>query len=339
MHNIINKIIGITIVVLIFLLGIIVVSNTYLKKREYSKKFFYMDTYIYVKIYSNNSKKAEKILNEVEDIYKEYHKLTDRYKSYNNVKNIYYIKNNKSNDEYIEIDKKLYDVIEYGLKYKEKTNGLIDIEMGNVIDVWKSYRDMLGGLPSDSELKLANLNKKEIVLKNNKILNNHPNIDLGVIAKGYTTQIVGEYLEKKHIKEYLINAGGNVLVGKNINKKEYTIGIENPDVENDIFDIVKCHNMAVVTSGGYQRYYEYNGKRYSHIISPKTLYPTNYMKSVTVITKNSAYADILSTYLYLLPIEDGIKYVDKIKGVEAIWYTNDGKIKYSSNAKKYEYKN
>lgn len=339
MQDKINKIIWIIIILLIIIFGLIIIKDKTTKK-EYTSKFYYMDTYIYVKLYSKDSNKANKALKKVEKIYKEYHELTDRYNSYDNINNIYYIKNNESNDEYITIDKRLYKILEYGIESFDKTNGLIDISMGNVIDVWKKYRDNNSGIPDTLELEKANKgNIKDIILKdNNKIKNNHVNIDLGSISKGYTTKIVGEYLESINLDEYLINAGGNVLVGKHYKNSNYKIGIEDPNNKDDIFTVLKGNNISIVTSGGYERYYEYNGKKYHHIIDPKTLYPTDYMKSVTIITKDSALADTLSTYLFLMSVEEGKKYINKLDNVEAIWYTNNDEIILSDGAKKNVYK-
>ena len=337
MHDKINKIIWSIVIILMISFILFMIFNK--RDKEYERKFFYMDTYIYVKIYSSNPKKANKILDKVENIYKEYHELSDKYNSYKNLNNIYYINNNEDDKEYIKLDKKLYNLIKYGLEYKEKTNGLLDIGMGNIIDVWKRYIEKEEGIPSNEELEEAKEKYTEIELIDGKIKNNHPNIDLGAISKGYTTKIVGDYLKKEGIDKYLINAGGNVLVGNNYKNNKYTIGIEDPDNKNDIFTIVKGNNIAVVTSGGYERFYEYDGKRYSHIINPDTLYPSDYMKSVTVITKDSALADILSTTLFLMDIEEGKEYIETLDNVEAIWYTNDNKIIYSKGAKKYVYKN
>ena len=211
--------------------------------------------------------------------------------------------------------------------------------MGNVIDIWKSYIESEEGIPEESELEEAKDKYIEIVLKDGKIKNNHPNIDLGAISKGYTTKEVGKYLKSVGINKYLINAGGNVLVGDNYKDNKYKIGIEDPDDKNDIITIVTGNNIAVVTSGGYERFYEYDGKRYSHIIDPNTLYPSEYMKSVTIISKDSAQADILSTTLFLMDIEDGQEYINNLDNVEAIWYTNDNELVYSKGAKKYVYKN
>jgi len=303
----------------------------------YEKDYYYMDTYINVKIYSNNSKKVNKAFEEIDKIYNEYHKLTDRYNSYQGITNLYTINNNVLNNEYLEIDEELYNLIKYGINMYNLSNGKIDISMGNVIDVWKGYRESGLGIPTLEELKYVNYNNiDQIELKDNKIKNNNLNIDLGSISKGYTTKIVGEYLNSIGLNKYLINAGGNVLAGTSYKKDKYKIGLENPNNPNDIFKIINIENKAVITSGGYNRYYEYNGIRYHHIIDPNTLFPANNMKSVTVITSDSAYGDFLSTYLFLLPVEDGMEYVNKLEDVEAIWYLNDDTIKTSKGIDKYE---
>ncbi len=326
----------ILIFILLFVILIFILCNSF-KNRIYERNYSYFDTYINIKVYSNSSKKANEALDEIDKIYSEYHKLTDRYNSYQGITNLYTINNNVLNEEYLKIDKKLYELIEYGINMYKWSNGKVDISMGNVIDIWKGYREAGISIPTIEELKYVNYNNiNEIELKDNKIKNNNLNIDLGSISKGFATKKVGEYLESIGLKKYLINAGGNVLTGESYKKDKYKIGLENPNNQNDIYKIIKVENEAVVTSGGYLRYYEYNGTKYHHIIDPDTLFPANNVKSVTVITKDSAYADFLSTYLFLLPLEDGKKYVDELDNVEAIWYLNDDTTVTSKGFSKYE---
>lgn len=288
----------------------------------YSRDYFYMDTYINVKIYCDNDKKANNILSQIDNIYKEYHELTDRYNDYG-INNIYYINNNTSGDKELVIDSKLYSLIEYALDLSNDTS-LFDINLGGVIDVWKKYRDSGNGVPTIDELMKAN-KKNQIVLRgDNKILNNHPNIDLGGISKGYTTQVVGNYLSDNGIRFYLINAGGNVLAGDTYKKDNFKIGIQDPSGDG-ISYVLNLKNKAVVTSGGYERNYVYDGVMYHHIISPKTLFPTNYMKSVTVISSDSGLSDFLSTTLFLMPIDDGLKFIKKYDA-QALFIDNDGNI-------------
>lgn len=188
-----KKVLGYIGILLIFLF--LIIYFIFNKRMDlYSKDLFYMDTYINVKLYCSDKNKANDIMNEIDNIYREYHELTDRYNSYD-INNVYFINNNDSSDKEILLDSRLYDLIKYAYDFGKKSNGLFDINMGGVIDVWKKYRDKGEGIPSFDELKKANKKNDIVLLGDNKIKNNHPNIDLGGVSKGYTTQRVGDYLE------------------------------------------------------------------------------------------------------------------------------------------------
>ena len=326
-----KKILGIIGIILIFLLAYLA-SNK--KMKLYSKDLFYMDTFINVKFYCEKKDKADNIMSHIDDIYREYHLLTDIYNSHDGINNIYFINNNNSNLKEIVLDNRLYDLIKYAYDFEKNTDDLFDINMGGVIDIWKKYREKGEGIPSINELKKANKRNDIILLGDNKIKNNHPNIDLGGVSKGYTTQKVGDYLESVGIKYYLINAGGNVLAGSSYNKDYYKIGIQSPD-KNGISYILKSSNLSVVTSGGYERNYVYNGEVYHHIISPKTLFPTNYMKSVTVVSHDSGLSDLLSTTLFLMDVDSGKEFLKKYDA-EAMWILNDNSIVKSEGFSSYE---
>lgn len=306
--------------------------------QEFSRNYFYMDTYINVRIYSTDKQKANNALNEIDKIYKEYHELTDRYNSYENIENIYSINNSTKLDEYLQISPKLYNLLEFAINAYKETNGLINVNMGDVIDIWKKYRDKQEGIPTIEELKNTNIDINKIIISDNKILNNHPNIDLGSLTKGYVTEIVSEYLESINLDKYLINAGGNVIIGNHYNNSEYKIGIEDPNNSKDIYEIIKGNNICITTSGDYQRYYEYNGVKYHHIINPNTLFPSNYVKSVTVITKDGALGDMLSTALFLMDVDSGKEFIKKYDNVFVIWYKIDGEIIKSEGFENYEQK-
>lgn len=299
----------------------------------YSKDLFYMDTIINVKFYSDNKDKANEIMAGIDDIYREYHELTDRYNSYDGVNNVYYINHNDSKNEEIVLDSRLYDMIKYAYDFG-KSNDLFDINMGGVIDVWKKYRDKGEGIPSIDELKKANKRHDIVLLGDNKIKNNHPNIDLGGVSKGYTTEVVSKYLRDNGIKYFLINAGGNVSAGDSYLKDYYKIGIQSPD-GNGVIGVLKGTNISVVTSGGYERNYEYEGHMYHHIINPNTLFPSEYMKSVTVISSDSGLSDMLSTTLFLMDVDDGLEFLKKYDA-EAIFVMNDNSIVKSEGFSKYE---
>lgn len=306
------------------------------RKVEHSKNIMKMDTYINIKLYSKN-KKVDKILNDVESIYNKYDILADAYTKYDNVINVYYLNNVLEVNKEVTISKELADLIQYGIDVYNNTNGLVNIAMGNVTGVWKKYINEGTEVPSEKELNNLNININDIVLEGNKFLKKSDvKLDLGSITKGYVTEEVGNYLESKKIDKYLINAGGNVKVGKSYKDGKYVIGIENPNDTNKMYKKINVENKSVVTSGDYQRYYEVNGIRYNHIINPKTRFPTNNVKSVTVICDNSKDADMYSTYLFLLPLEEALNYVNNKDNLEAVFYVNEDNIITSKGFSSYE---
>lgn len=319
----------------LFVLICMIFLLTGCKTNMYKKSMFYMDTHIEVKLYDIPNETSKKLLKEIDNIYSEYHKLTDRYNEYEGIINVYYLNNILKVNESIEIDSRLSDIINYGIDAYNKTNGYVNIALGNAVDVWKKYREEGKNIPKTYELLNLNVDIKSINLKDNTFIKKKDvKLDLGSYVKGYVTEIVAKYLEDNECEKYLINAGGNVRVGKSYKSSKYSVGLEEPFNVTNIYDTLLVENMSVVTSGSYQRYYEVDGVNYNHIINPKTLFPDNYTKSVTVVTKDSGYADVLSTYLFLLPIEDGIKIVNSLDEVEAIWYADQ--IYYSESFNIYE---
>ncbi|HOO68249.1 MAG TPA: FAD:protein FMN transferase, partial [Bacilli bacterium] len=296
----------------------------------------YMDTYIEVKLYDVDEDTANDLFSDIDNIYEEYDHMADRYTSYDNLINVYYLNNELDVNEEVEISSELSDLIEYGINTYNITDGYVNIAIGNLVDVWKSYREEGTSIPSLDELNNCGSNDiNDIVLNGNTYMKTSDvKLDLGSYVKGYVTELVGNYLESKGYTKYLINAGGNVKVGDSYKDSEYIVGLEEPFNTSTIYKKIYVENESVVTSGSYQRYYEYDGVIYNHIINPYTLYPENYTKSVSVITEDSGYADVLSTYLFILPIEDGINIVNNLDNIEAIWYNDD--IYYSEGFSNYE---
>lgn len=319
----------ILLLVLVSLILLFIDKSSY---KDYTRSYFYFDTYINVKV---NTVKTEKemndIFNDIDYLYDSYHKLTDAFDSYDGIVNVYYLNNNLNNNESIEIDTRLANIIKTGIDFYDITDGLFNVAAGNLTIKWKEFIDSCDKLPNIEELNV-NTNINDIKLDgNNYSKSNDIKLDLGGIAKGYVTELVGRYLEENDIHSYIINAGGNVMVGKAYNKDTFLVGITNPDNKDDMFTKVKVNNLSIVTSGSYQRYCTLDGINYNHIINPITKYPSNYMKSVTVVSKSSMMADIYSTYLFLLPVEDGLKIVNNNPDIEAIWYIDKDNIVRSDN--------
>lgn len=322
-----------------FVLLILVLLVCGCSNKNYEEfNMFYMDTYINVKVYDLEKENRDSVFTEIDNIFIEYDVLCDRYTEYYTINNVYYLNNILENGEAVTIDDKLKDIISYGINAYSITSGKVNIALGNAIDLWRQYRESGEGIPSEEELLALSSNSIfDVVLNDNLYTKyNDVKIDLGAYAKGYVTELVGNKLKELGYNSYLINAGGNVKTGDHYSDGKYKVGIENPNDKFLVYEVVNGNNISVVTSGGYERYYEYNNIRYHHIIDPVTLYPSNYSLGVSVITSDSGLGDILSTYLFLIPIEDGINYINSLDNVEALWYGLDDKIYYSEGYNIYE---
>ena len=131
----------------------------------------------------------------------------------------------------------------------------------------------------------------------------------------------------------MLNVGGNIrLIGSKANGEKWKVGIQDPDesATNNSIAILELQDFAIVTSGSYQRYYYVDGVKYHHIIDPKTLMPENKYVSVSVVAKDSALADALSTALFNLSLDDGKALIKDLNDVYVMWIDMDNKIHYSS---------
>ena len=210
--------------------------------------------------------------------------------------------------------------------------------------------NLKGKLPDANKIKegLKHTNIDNIVIDKEKstvfLKDKDMRLDVGAIAKGYSVEKVMNKLKKMGLKSAIISAGGNVkAIGSPLekDKNKWGIGIQAPTFDSkkvEIQEVIFTDETCAVTSGDYQRYFTYKNKKYSHIIDPKTGYPANYVRSVTVITKDSGKADALSTTLFCMSVEDGKKYLSTLDyDVQAIWIV-DKDSDVSSNLETKNYK-
>ena len=188
-------------------------------------------------------------------------------------------------------------------------------------------------MPADADIAVAltTIDASAIKIDGLKAALTNPDakIDLGGIAKGYIADRMRDYLKEQGITSGIINLGGNVVViGSKPDGSKYKVGIQKPFSEqNDIIAYVESDEISVVTSGVYERYFYVDDTLYHHILNPKTGYPVeNGLTSVTILSKNSADGDGLSTSCFLLGLEDGMALIEKTPDVEAIFITEDESI-------------
>ncbi len=202
----------------------------------------------------------------------------------------------------------LQQAISSGSEFTDNHPEYFSIYLDRLIKLW-NIAGSPDSIPSKEEIELA---------KNTK------DINLGAIAKGYITDRLKEKLIEKGVASALINLGGNTYaMGKKPTGENWKIGIQSPKDESTIIGYITAENLAVVTSGDYQRYVEIDGKRYHHILDPKTGYPADSgVHSVTVICESSELADVLSTAAFVAGVEEGHKLLESY-GAMGVFITDD----------------
>ena len=227
------------------------------------------------------------------------------------------------------------DNFEWARKASEFSDGAFDATIGPLVEAWGfHYKKELEMTPEmiDSIKQLVDYRKIEII--DNRVVKANPNmtLDFNAVAQGYTTDLIGKFLESKGVINYLVDVGGEIFAkGTKPNGEQWTIGIEKPaenyDSERSVQIKINLKDKGIVTSGNYRKYIEKDGVRYSHSIDPKTGYPVEQnLLSATVIADNASWADCLATICMLVGKEKASKLLEG-QGVEAYFiFVEDGKI-------------
>jgi thiamine biosynthesis lipoprotein len=154
-------------------------------------------------------------------------------------------------------------------------------------------------------------------------------IDLGGIAKGYSVDRGIEILQQRGITRAMVNAGGDTRILGDRFDKPWVVGVRDPDHEGKVFLRLPLTDTAFSTSGDYERYFDENGKRFHHIIDPKTGDSARRCRSVTVIAPTATRTDALTKSVFIMGPEEGIRFIDTLPDVDAVAVAPDGKVYYS----------
>lgn len=320
---------------------------------KYSDTFFdAFDTVITVIGYTETEKQFNEYYEEIKSQYGEYHQLYDIYNTYPGINNLKTI-NDNAGKEPVKVDKRIIDMLKFAKEWYEKTGGRTNIALGAMLSIWSDYRNagiddpMNAKLPPMDELKAAmeHVDITKVIIDDAKstvyLEDPEMSLDVGAVAKGYATEMIGEAMRAKGFTSLILSAGGNVkALDKPLDniRDRWGVGIQNPDEsivgEDATLDTVYLNNLCVVSSGDYQRYYIVDEKKYHHLIDPATLMPGDYFKAVTIITPNSGLADFLSTTVFLMDIEEGKKLISTIPDTYAYWVTMEGEVVYSEGLEK-----
>ena len=255
--------------------------------------------------------------------------------------------NEAAGDHAVAVSDEVYDLIKQGLAYSEEFDGSFDITVGPLTSLWRiGFPD--ARKPSQKEIDdvLPLVNYKNVVLNDEEksvyLTQKGMLLDLGGIAKGFIADQLWNFFKKEGVTTAVLDLGGNIVVmgGSPARDGEaWNVGLQDPlESRGKTLGTILEKEKTIVTSGIYERYLEVDGKTYHHILNPKTGYPyENDIAGVSIIVSSSTRGDALSTSMFSIGVEEGLKYVNQKDDVDAVFMTRDKKV-YVSNSIKNAFK-
>jgi len=245
----------------------------------------------------------------------------------------------------VKVPRELFDLLQRSIKISELTSGAFDVSYASMDKIWR-FDGSMTKMPTAEEIKnsVSKVGYKNIILdsKNSTVFlkNRGMKLGLGGIGQGYIADKIKEMLVAKGVKSGLVNVSGDIGTwGKQVNGEKWMIGIKNPLNKDKIFATFPIEDSSVETSGSYEKFVNFNGVRYSHIIDTRTGYPASGVISVTVFAKSTEIADALATGLFVLGVDVGLDLVNQLPGIDCIYVDDKGKIFASNNIDLKKYQN
>jgi thiamine biosynthesis lipoprotein len=245
--------------------------------------------------------------------------------------------NRSAGVEWIKVSSETEEVIKKAKEISELSEGGFDITIGPLAELWRKAREKKVP-PSveevDEKLDLINFRNVEIDQEGKVFLKKKGMaIDLSGIAKGYAVDRAFDVLRSLGYQNLIVNAGGDLRVGGFRNNQPWSIGIQNPRKPQKILTRISVSDMAIATSGDYEKFFIYEGKRYHHIFNPRDGFPPDGCQSVTIVTKECITADALATAVFVLGSEKGYSLCRKLEDVDCLIVDKEGRIIHTPNLK------
>lgn len=285
------------------------------------KEDFIFNTKVYQKIEYNNeienlakdkvyeiAKKTTNLMNKFED-------MLSFFKSDSEVSKI----NKNAGKCFTRISKDTFEILKVAEHYSKLTNGIFDITIAPLVKEWAINSQQPKFLTNkEVNKKLFLVDYEDVVLNESNLsvmlLRENQQIDLGGIAKGYIADKIIEFYKNNNVASAVINIGGNIKVlGSKDEENLWNVGIYEPKKHSkDVICSILVKDKSIVTSGGYERAFMYNGEMYNHILNPKNGYPVKSdLKSVTVVSNDSIEGDALSTPLFIMGKNKALEFMRK----------------------------
>lgn len=289
---------------------------------EYNAEIYSMDTIISLRVWGDNGNVS------IQDCENFIYSIEDRFSTTRENSTIYRL--NRS-DDWISVSQEMADVLSFAITMTHQTQGAFNPSIYPLVTAWGFTLDQHIVPDSDtidSLLPLIDIEAVHLDSEKNQVrLEENVQLDLGAIAKGYTADRVADLLRSNGHSSALISLGGNIYaVGKKVDGSLWNIGIKNPYGGGTVCSVY-IEDKAVVTSGGYQRYFIEEGETYWHIIDPRTGYPAKAgLASVSIVSDSAMYGDVLSTALFVMGLEEATEYWRTHQDFEAILICDEGDV-------------
>ncbi|AKQ47513.1 thiamine biosynthesis protein ApbE [Rufibacter radiotolerans] len=232
----------------------------------------------------------------------------------------------------------VYDLIARSLRISDLTQGAFDITYGGVDKSLWNFDPHMTALPSVEVAKASVrlVNYKNVLLdpKEKSVYLKHQGMRIGFggIGKGYAAERAKGILQQLGVRSGIVNAAGDLSAwGTQPNGQPWTIGIADPNAKQTPFSQLNISDMAVATSGNYEKYVVIDGKKYSHTINPKTGLPVTGIKSVTIICPNAELADAMATPVMVMGVKVGLSLINQMRGIACILVDDHNRVHYSNN--------
>ncbi len=294
----------------------------------YKKSRMLMDTFVTITVVSGSADEADEAIEKAFSAIERFGALINFFSDKSEVAEI----NRKAGMSEVRVSPATIDIVERAVYVAAKSGGAFDPTIGPVTKLWDfTKKKKPSGVRIRNNLRLVNYqniiinrDKQTVFLKEKDML-----LDLGGIAKGYAADLAVINLQQNGIKSGLVAVAGDIRgFGSRPDGGEWKIGVKNPRQRNgsdEIIARISLSNKAVSTSGDYERYFFINGRRFHHLLDPKTGYPAECCRSVSMIADEGVFADGFSTAVFILGPEKGLELVQAL-GMDAIIIDNNGKI-------------
>jgi len=287
-----------------------------------------MGTRCVVELWSEDAAKGEAGISSVFDDMKRIDRLMSTWKEDTEISAV----NRDAAKHPVKISPELFDLLVTSVKYSELTHGAFDITYASVGYLY-DFRAHVHPDQKTIAAALPGINFRHMVLDPGKhtvfFQRAGMRIDLGGIAKGYSVDRGIEILQKQGFTRAMVNAGGDTRIIGDRFGKPWVVGVRDPDHEGKVFLRLPLTDTAFSTSGDYERYFDENGKRFHHIIDPKTGDSARKCRSVTIISGTATRTDALTKSVFIMGPEAGIEFINTLPDVDAVAVAPDGKVFYS----------